>query len=87
MPKTKRSGANMTQATHPDHLRLERLKRGMTQRALADELSRKYKIKVASSQIHRVEHNVTQYPAPPLRQALCDYFGLPLTFFKDYPPH
>jgi transcriptional regulator with XRE-family HTH domain len=86
MPKTA-SRAEMTQATHPDVIRLGRLERGMSQRDLADALRRKYKIKVESSQISRIERMQTTRPGKPLARALCKFFDLPITFFEPDPPH
>ncbi len=86
MPKTSQR-SKMTRATDPDAIRLGRLERGMSQRDVADALHRKYKVTVDGGQVSRIENGITHKPNPKLLHALCDFFGLPITYFDTDPPH
>ena len=77
--KPKPAGKTATRRTHPDAIRLARLQLGLSQREMVAELNRRYG--PLRMDYARIEKDHVRTPNPKTRQAFCDFFGLPLTYF------
>lgn len=77
--KPKAAGKSATRRTHPDAIRLARLQLGLSQREMVAELQRRYG--PLRMDYPRIEKDLVRSPNPKTRKALCDFFGLPVTYF------
>lgn len=80
IPKPKPAGQRATRQTHPDAIWAARMELGLTQREMAAELNRRYG--PLRMDYPRIETDRVRSPNPKTRRALCDFFGLPITYFE-----
>lgn len=81
--KPKPIPARATRKTHPDAMRKARLELGLSLRGMVAELKRRYgdDLKIDNGNLSRIERGDVRRPHPDVRQALCDFYGLPITYF------